>query len=370
MASAADPSIPPNGGHPNGNNNGLYSESSKSLSPQPHHRRGYQACDPCRKRKVKCDLGSTFHRFPRDLQDIQWCLSILIDASPGVDNPRPPPCVRCRRESKRCEFSATRRKRKASEGGSDEVDGPLRRDKRMMVGESYNDTPGNGNASPYTQAGSTSFENGRASSRPSWSESSPSATTQIGRPAPTTQYATNSSAPSPQFQDIRLPRPPAYPLNGRGQSYTLESGQHMMNRTAAELLSPTISNSHDALHLLSEAAGRTEDLNRQSLENRYAARQAAAASYTSPVSPMAQTGTPRSGPQPYSTLPRPEALGRYYRGQASGPAEPHLVDNRAQSANSVDTQDPGYLDAVKAWSRLRFVRAGWLTVDEAMAYVA
>lgn len=22
------------------------------------HRRGYQACDPCRKRKVKCDLGS------------------------------------------------------------------------------------------------------------------------------------------------------------------------------------------------------------------------------------------------------------------------------------------------------------------------
>ncbi|KAJ9350535.1 transcriptional regulator family: Fungal Specific TF [Paecilomyces variotii] len=346
MASAADPSIPPNnGGHPNNNSNGLYSESSKSLSPQPHHRRGYQACDPCRKRKVKCDLGS-------------------------VDNPRPPPCVRCRRESKRCEFSATRRKRKASEGGSDEVDGPLRRDKRMMVGESYNDTPGNGNASPYTQAGSTSFENGRASSRPSWSESSPSATTQIGRPAPTTQYATNSSAPSPQFQDIRLPRPPAYPLNGRGQSYTLESGQHMMNRTAAELLSPTISNSHDALHLLSEAAGRTEDLNRQSLENRYAARQAAAASYTSPVSPMAQTGTPRSGPQPYSTLPRPEALGRYCRGQASGPAEPHLVDNRAQSANSVDTQDPGYLDAVKAWSRLRFVRAGWLTVDEAMAYVA
>lgn len=63
-------------------------------------------------------------------------------------------------------------------------------------------------------------------------------------------------------------------------------------------------------------------------------------------------------------------MGRYYRGQASGPAESHLVDSRAQSASSVDTQDPGYLDAVKAWSRLRFVRAGWLTVEEAMAYVA
>ncbi len=26
--------------------------------PRDQHRRGYQACDPCRKRKVKCDLGS------------------------------------------------------------------------------------------------------------------------------------------------------------------------------------------------------------------------------------------------------------------------------------------------------------------------
>ncbi|KAI2125141.1 zinc finger transcriptional activator, partial [Ophidiomyces ophidiicola] len=91
-------------------------------SPPPQHRRGYQACDPCRKRKVKCDLGS-------------------------VDNPRPPPCVRCRRESKRCEFSATRRKRKADEADADaEPDRPasggggggggvLRRDKRMMAAE-------------------------------------------------------------------------------------------------------------------------------------------------------------------------------------------------------------------------------------------
>lgn len=41
------------------------SRAPKSPSPspshqgqQPQHRRGYQACDPCRKRKVKCDLGS------------------------------------------------------------------------------------------------------------------------------------------------------------------------------------------------------------------------------------------------------------------------------------------------------------------------
>ena len=44
----------------------LYSQSSqgpKSPSLQPQHRRGYQACDPCRKRKVKCDLGSKSYRW-------------------------------------------------------------------------------------------------------------------------------------------------------------------------------------------------------------------------------------------------------------------------------------------------------------------
>ena len=34
------------------------SENNDPSSQQQHHRRGYQACDPCRRRKVKCDLGS------------------------------------------------------------------------------------------------------------------------------------------------------------------------------------------------------------------------------------------------------------------------------------------------------------------------
>jgi len=65
---------------------------------QPQHKRVYQACIPCRRRKVKCDLGS-------------------------VDSPGDPPCVRCRRESKECFFSATRRKRKLDEGGEGSMDG-------------------------------------------------------------------------------------------------------------------------------------------------------------------------------------------------------------------------------------------------------
>ena len=49
------------------------------------HRRNYQACEPCRERKVKCMLGD-------------------------VDNPSKGPCAKCARESKECWFRETRKK--------------------------------------------------------------------------------------------------------------------------------------------------------------------------------------------------------------------------------------------------------------------
>src|SRR5271156_3365639 len=80
---------------PTGSSN---SQNTHPQSAQPQHKRVYQACIPCRRRKVKCDLGS-------------------------VDNPSDPPCVRCRRESKECFFSATRRKRKTEDGKEESLDG-------------------------------------------------------------------------------------------------------------------------------------------------------------------------------------------------------------------------------------------------------
>ena len=53
---------------------------------------------PCRKRKVKCDLGSP-------------------------DDPHEPPCAKCKREHKECVFSETRRKRRASAVGSEDTEG-------------------------------------------------------------------------------------------------------------------------------------------------------------------------------------------------------------------------------------------------------
>ena len=88
-----------------------------------------KACIPCRERKVRCDLGS-------------------------VDNPHDPPCGRCRRESKHCYFSKTRRKKKAdgtekhSDDGEDayEIKGARKRVKLSPESEVYDDdlprTPG------------------------------------------------------------------------------------------------------------------------------------------------------------------------------------------------------------------------------------
>ncbi|KAL4782221.1 hypothetical protein BJX76DRAFT_296764 [Aspergillus varians] len=336
---------------------GLYSrETSARRSASPsntQHRRGYQACDPCRKRKVKCDLGSEF----------MSC----------VDNPRPPPCVRCRRESKRCEFSATRRKRKTSDVDSN-VDDVLCRDKRMMMGDTASKTDASPSArsSSYPQAEPPSFDTpGQLQQK--WLNGSPS-NSHLPPPSNGSQhYAANPPKPTTQFSDVRNTRYPVYSVGERTSvpRFSLEGNQPMMNRTAVELLSPAISNSHDALHLLSEAAGRTEDLNRQSLENRYATTRQSASSFASPMSSMTQTGTPRSAGGTFSRQHRSGTaqVGNYLQGSGLAPGESHL-DTRDQTSSVGRPSDAGYLDAVKAWSRLRFVRAGWLSVEESMAYVA
>ncbi|KAJ5250267.1 hypothetical protein N7489_000677 [Penicillium chrysogenum] len=315
-----------------GDNNSAYTKSESDV----HHRRGYQACDPCRKRKVKCDLGS-------------------------VDNPRPPPCVRCRRESKRCEFSATRRKRKTSDTGEDEVEAAaiLHRDKRMMIGEvAKNETPVEGQ--PFAPADPPQFEHEAVIAQQRWSEAPPAS---HATPAPLAPRYTPSvpTSRAPTYPVSERPAPPSY------------GGPPMMNRTAVELLSPAITNTHDALHLLSEAAGRTEDLNRQSLENRLAARQSVS-SFNSGPSPLPQGSSPRSLGGSFVRTPRSGmSVGgsTYYPAGTSGPVDPQIADPGPQRESPVNNppQEPACLDAIRAWSRLRFVRAGWLTVEEGMDYV-
>ncbi|KAJ5713113.1 uncharacterized protein N7483_010294 [Penicillium malachiteum] len=326
--------------------NSVGHDPGKSPSPSPQHRRGYQACDPCRKRKVKCDLGS-------------------------VDNPRPPPCVRCRRESKRCEFSATRRKRKLSEppeeNEEEEEPAVLRRDKRMMIGEvaakkeSSNDPP------PFIPS-EPSLSNDGFRARSRWPEAPPpAAVAAVAAPAAPQRYTPSAPITSSarHFMEPRNPRVSGYAGSERN-SVPGYGGPPMLNRTAVELLSPAITNTHDALHLLSEAAGRTEDL------NRFAARQSVS-SFNSGPSPLAHVNSPGNISGSFSRTPRSGvSIGGngFYQGAGAGVVDPQMAGDTGHQDEATNSQDPGYMDAVRAWSRLRFVRAGWMTVEEGMDYVA
>lgn len=139
----------------------------------------------------------------------------------------------------------------------------------------------------------------------------------------------------------------------------------MMNKTAADLLSPAIANSHDALHLLSEAAGRSEDLNRRSHEGRFGSQKSPSTTFNTPTTTTAQLS--RAGTLGKDEQVSPDQM------PVDSMFSPGLVDpcitNNAGSIVSLEIEDADFVNGLKAWSRLRFVRAGWFTNREAMAYI-
>ncbi|KAL8930657.1 MAG: hypothetical protein Q9208_000528 [Pyrenodesmia sp. 3 TL-2023] len=124
--------------------------------------------------------------------------------------------------------------------------------------------------------------------------------------------------------------------------------QEVANETAAALFKTPINTPGDALHLLLEASGRTESLQRQDTINQgYQA--------LPPASNPQSTGRRRAT--------RPSSSARQQRREDIDPA----ITGNPQSQDGVEM--PGVADALKSWSRLRFVRAGWFTAQEAISYV-
>ena len=50
-----------------------------------------------------------------------------------------------------------------------------------------------------------------------------------------------------------------------------------------------------------------------------------------------------------------------------GPAADQAIDPELTKRDP--SADPGYSEALKAWARFRFVRAGWFTAQEAIDYI-
>ncbi|KAI4086450.1 MAG: hypothetical protein LQ344_007545 [Seirophora lacunosa] len=124
--------------------------------------------------------------------------------------------------------------------------------------------------------------------------------------------------------------------------------QKVANETAAALFKTPINTPGDALHLLLEASGRTESLQLQD------------------SSPRGSELLPSSAKRRFAQRDRltrtaPSASLRQ-RGENIDPA----ITNSGDSQDQVES--PDVTAAIKAWSRLRFVRAGWFTAEEAMSY--
>lgn len=268
-----------------------------STSP-PTHKRTYQACIPCRRRKVRCDLGP-------------------------VDDPHEPPCVRCRRESKECFFSATRRKRKADggedvEGGDDEVEDDYAARNRRRSTLPATRSGGQGQAAGLQHGNSSAVSDSQS------------------RTPPSQGYGPTSNGAA-LFPD------------STGDA----KDQEVTNETAAELFRTPIHNPGDALHLLFEAAGRSGDLNQD-------------------VSPIGHNLAPQGTTPQTATISSSGQHGTQPRFRST--TREHVVDVNGQTTNPSILQgvkhDPQDLRrALKAWSRLRFVRAGWFTAREAVSYI-
>ncbi|KAL1882762.1 hypothetical protein VTK73DRAFT_887 [Phialemonium thermophilum] len=290
--------------------------STSSYRPPPvQHKRVYQACIPCRRRKVRCDLGS-------------------------VDNPNDPPCVRCRRESKECYFSATRRKRKTDDATIDSFEDAdhdeyiLRNGRKRLNTAGLSPTPVIDRRLysdvPLTRGPAAGPGSGRSQSTRRFSD---------GRHE---LSSTGSGAPTGR--------------RGTSEFGNVEPNQPLENFEARQVMRTEVYGPHDALNLLYKAA--TDNPSHKKDEPRSPQHHhARSGSYHNRLD-FDTRSHPRNQPGQFDDqkpLPREN-------GQASGPIDPELTKLEPSDAS-------GYTEALKVWARFRFVRAGWFTASEAIDYI-
>lgn len=288
--------------------------------PTTQHKRVYQACIPCRRRKVRCDLGS-------------------------VDNPHDPPCVRCRRESKECYFSATRRKRKTGDDGADDAvdeDSIVRGDDEYILrnGRKRLHTGSVGAGSPPPPAIDRRF----------YSDVPLTPGGSVGRTQPLRRPGPGDHARSDSRSSVTA---------SRGRSATEfpadEPNTPLENYEARTVMRKEVYGPHDALDLLYKAATDKTHEGLGGVHSHNANPQTLGALQT-----------------PSLTMPR-QSDAIMYTQHAAAPLRPsmetHIDPQLTKAPESRADPGPAHADALRAWTRFRFVRAGWFTAQEAIDYV-
>ena len=176
-----------------------------------------------------------------------------------------------------------------------------------------------------------------------------------------------------------------YPTDDYSPNATLvDTGVDDQHLTAEKLLHTEVYSGHDALNLLFEAAGRSGDIVR--------AREDDVATTTTKTSPVQQGPSFASRPlhvgtavddtahqlyvrQPNLSEGEEEGGGGEVHDHSSMPIDPAIrnanpLPYTTMSAMAVHQNIDADQVALWAWSSCRFVRAGWFTAREAMAYLA
>lgn len=224
--------------------------------------------------------------------------------------------MRCRRESKECFFSATRRKRRAD--GEDDVE----------------------------EADDYEVRNGRKRQRSDDIRPEPVNIPAASGPAYISQPLTPGGSVG-RYEPLRRPNTSA----GRQPEPDDEEDQKVNNETVATLQAGEVYSGHDALNLLFEAAGMNGHHPR-----------------TGSTSSM-QRPTLGSTPGSQNNFASPQANTAQVRTNSRMAAEPSVDPALQPPMISDPPNEAAFGEAVLAWSKFRFVRAGWLTSKEAIAYI-
>ena len=229
--------------------------------------------------------------------------------------------MRCRREAKECYFSATRRKKRTSgaEGSVSDDESSYeiksgRKRVRASAGPEEETYDGDRYDEPRTPGGS------------------------IGRTVP-----------------LRRPTAPNPVQYG-------EEDQKTSEQTVGLLQAAEVHGGHDALKLLYEAA--TVDRTRKASKetgNRPSLNGVSPASLPSMSSPIMDkaNGSYNTGPM---SLFQNDPMWKAQVNPSAPTSAP--IDTMLQPLDTI-----AYAAALKAWSRFRFVRAGWFTAKEAIDYI-
>ncbi|KAI5816229.1 hypothetical protein BZA77DRAFT_65740 [Pyronema omphalodes] len=283
---------------------------------QQVHKRTYQACQPCRERKVKCDLGS-------------------------VEAPHDPPCARCLREGKKCVFSATRRKR----ADSKEIPHTLRRAQGVdpdedpdslfpvsNVSRKRRRTLGDSDESPKLQ-------NINTGGHPHGQDMIPHASIQtvdMYLRHPHTQIAPDHT----QLVEVEIPIQQHPPL--------LSPQMEQLS-----IFKKPLYHSNAAMNLLVKAANHHEDEDDVKLESESFGGSSRSATITPQVSPTQHTAQLAIGTQ------------------ASSNNSSHTT---RRSQNQVSprtlTEEEMKQRALRDWSKFRPVLRGWLSAQDAMTFMS